>query len=105
MEITQIHIDELEAQVDQLPLIDVREVDEYQAGHVPGALSFPMSGIADQLGELPEGPLNVICQAGGRSQKVCEFLVQQGRSVSNVAGGTGAWANSGRAVVTGDDPR
>ena len=37
------------------PLIDVREEDEFAAGHVPGAVNLPMSTIGDRLDELPEG--------------------------------------------------
>lgn len=105
MDIAQIDVEELAAQGESCPLIDVRETDEYLTGHVPGALSFPMSEIADRVDDLPPGPLNVICQAGGRSQKVCEFLAGQGLGVTNVAGGTGAWVESGKTVATGADPR
>jgi rhodanese-related sulfurtransferase len=86
-------------------LIDVRETSEYEAGHVPGAVHVALSTVPDHVDTFRgAGPAYVICQAGGRSQRACEFLAQQGLDVVNIAGGTGAWINSGRAVVTGSNP-
>jgi len=47
----------------------------------------------------------LICQSGGRSARACDFLDQQGHSVTNVSGGTMAWVMSGRDVVVGVDPK
>lgn len=80
------------------PLIDVRERDEFAAGHVPGAVNLPMSEIADRLDELPAEPFDVICQAGGRSGRVAEALAARGHDVTNVDGGTGEWIAQGRQV-------
>ncbi|MGP3534471.1 rhodanese-like domain-containing protein [Microbacterium sp. RD1] len=78
-----------------VPLIDVREPDEFAAGHVPGAVNVPMSTLGDHLDELPEGPFDVICQVGGRSARVVEALTARGLDATNVDGGTGAWAEAG----------
>ncbi|WP_308491772.1 rhodanese-like domain-containing protein [Microbacterium terrisoli] len=78
-----------------VPLVDVREPDEYAAGHVPGAINLPMSTIRDRMEDLPEGPFNVICQVGGRSARVTKSLEQQGYDVTNVEGGTGEWIARG----------
>ena len=49
-------------------LIDVREDDEWQAGHAPDAQHLPMSRFVERLDELPDAdPLYVICRSGGRS--------------------------------------
>lgn len=80
------------------PLIDVREPDEYAAGHVPGAVNLPMSQLLTRLDELPEVPFDVICQAGGRSAKVVEYLATQGHDATNVEGGTGAWIELGEPI-------
>jgi rhodanese-related sulfurtransferase len=84
-------------------LIDVREPDEYARGHVPGALSVPLATVPDQL-DLFRGPspTYVICQAGGRSRRACEFVEAHGIDAVNVEGGTGAWIASGRETVSGD---
>ena len=50
-----------------VPLIDVREPDEFAAGRVPGAVNLPMSQLGQRLDELPDGAFDVICKVGGRS--------------------------------------
>lgn len=86
-------------------LVDVREVHEYAAGHVPGAVLVPLATVPSALEQFPaDSPTYVICRSGARSYRACEFLAQQGRDVANVEGGTLAWINSGRQTVTGDQP-
>ena len=80
-------------------LIDVREVDEWSDGRVPGAQHIPLATIPDRLGEVPtEGPVYVICALGGRSARAVEFLRANGIEAINVAGGTNEWIDSGRPV-------
>lgn len=91
-------------------LIDVREVDEYTAGHVPGAINVPLSELVDRVHDCLLGPVvHVVCAAGGRSLRACEFLSAHpdGHATSfvNVAGGTNAWVLEGHEVVAGDSPR
>lgn len=86
------------AQRSATPLIDVREPNEFAAGHVPGAVNVPMSEIGNRLDELPDEAFDVICQAGGRSARVVEALEARGYDATNVAGGTGEWIASGHAV-------
>lgn len=79
----------------KLHLIDVREVDEYNMGHVPGAVNFPLSSLANNYTELPKGEtLHIICQSGGRSARACDFLEANSYDVINVEGGTGAWTGT-----------
>lgn len=85
-----------------IALIDVREVHEYAAGHVPEAVSIPMSILPVRLGEVPRGvPVHLICASGARSAMVGQWLDQQGYSTVNVAGGTGAWIAGGGALASG----
>lgn len=81
-----------------VPLIDVREVDEFAAGHVPGAVNIPMSEIGNRLEELPSESFDVICHAGGRSARVIEALETRGYDATNVEGGTSEWIAQGHAV-------
>ena len=105
MNAVEVDITQLEqAQAAGTPLVDVRELDEYVAGHVPGAILLPMSEIVERVDEVPaDGTVYVICEMGGRSEKVVNWLRQQGFDAYNVAGGTKAWVESGRDIVTGSD--
>jgi len=85
-------------------LVDVREPDEWEAGHAEGAYSLPMSQLAERMGELPqEATLLVICHSGGRSARVAATLADAGYHAINVAGGTMAWQSAG-GVVVADGP-
>ncbi|MFI2608011.1 rhodanese-like domain-containing protein [Kitasatospora sp. NPDC018619] len=81
-------------------LLDVREQDEWDAGHVDGALHIPIGEVIARLGELPDGKLYVLCRVGGRSAQVVQYLVQQGRDAVNVDGGMYAWQDAGRPMVS-----
>ncbi|WP_318202405.1 rhodanese-like domain-containing protein [Streptomyces sp. SCL15-4] len=88
-------------------LLDVREDDEWRAGHAEGALHIPLSEFAARYGELAEaapqdGRVHVICRSGGRSAQVTMYLVQQGIDAVNVDGGMQDWQQAGRPVVTDD---
>lgn len=87
-----------------VPVIDVREPDEYVEGHVPGAPLIPLGTVAVRVGEVPSaGEVLIICKSGGRSRKAAELLRAQGIDAINVAGGTMAWIDAGHPVVTGDE--
>lgn len=97
--IPQVEVTDL---TDDVVLVDVREPNEYAAGHAPGAVSVPLGEVRDRAGEITElaGPVHVICKSGGRSQKAAEFLAGQGVRVVNVTGGTTAWAEAGKPLVS-----
>jgi rhodanese-related sulfurtransferase len=104
--ISEIEVAALAARVAEGALVvDVRELHEYTAGHVPGAIPMPLATVPDNLDRFrSDGPTYVICQSGGRSMRACEFASGEGYDVVNVAGGTGAWVDSGNDVVVGDAP-
>ena len=99
----EIDVEELaERLAEGVVVIDVREADEYDSGHVPGALFVPLSELEQRVDEVPSGePVLVICKSGGRSMRARNYLAPLGRDVTNIAGGTMAWIDSGRDVVTG----
>ncbi len=81
-------------------LIDVREQDEWDAGHAPSARLVPMSTISDHLDELPrDQKFLVICHSGGRSRRVTDILLQAGFDAVNVEGGMMAWRDAGGPVT------
>ncbi|WP_063748952.1 rhodanese-like domain-containing protein [Streptomyces sp. NRRL B-24484] len=83
-------------------LLDVREQDEWDAGHVDGALHVPIGQVVARIDELPDGKLYVLCRVGGRSAQVVQYLVAQGRDAVNVDGGMFAWEAAGRPMVGTD---
>lgn len=87
-----------------VPVIDVREPDEYADGHVPGAPLVPLASVPDRVDAFPtSGEVLIICRSGARSGRAAEFLRTQGIDAVNVAGGTLAWIDAGERVVTGDE--
>lgn len=91
---------------DGAAVLDVRNPDEYEEKHVPGAVLVPLPELGERLDEVPEGrPLYVICARGGRSRSAAEaLLLQLGWPVVNVSDGTEGWAASGRPVAAGSEP-
>lgn len=80
-------------------VVDVREPEEYAAGHVPGARPVPLAGVPALAGQLPtDKPVYLVCQSGGRSAQAAAFLAHQGVDAVNVDGGTGDWAAAGYPV-------
>ncbi len=81
-------------------LLDVREPDEYAAGHIPGITLIPMGEVAARLAELPrDKEIIVTCRTGNRSGQVADLLREQGfTNVHNMSGGIVAWEEAGYAV-------
>lgn len=94
---------------DDAVLLDVREQDEWDAGHAPQAVHIPLGDLPGRLAELPEpaDALPVICRSGGRSAQAVAWLTQQGFDVVNVDGGMRAWNQAGKAMASTQpgDPR
>ncbi len=92
-------------EVTELPtdavLLDVREPDEWAAGHAETATHVPLGDVPDRVGELPQGsPLYVICRSGARSGRAVAWLAQQGVDAVNVSGGMRAWDAAGKPMVS-----
>ena len=72
-------------------VIDVREVSEFENGHIYGAINLPLSGLEKNIPMLASQKYFVICQSGGRSQVASQLLSSVGYEVVNVLGGMSAW--------------
>ena len=79
-------------QKEDITILDVREVDEFQAGHIAGALNAPLSTLENGYEQLDSSKrYYVICQGGMRSERACQFLETKGFDVINVEGGMNQW--------------
>ncbi len=88
---------------EQLVVLDVREDDEWEAGHIEGSLHIPLMQLANRFGEVATtGQTLVVCRVGSRSAHATAYLVRQGVDAVNLAGGLAAWANAQRPLVTDD---
>jgi rhodanese-related sulfurtransferase len=82
-------------------LLDVREDDEWQAGHAPGATHIPLGQLGSRSVEVPKDQtVYVICRSGGRSARAAFALLGAGWDAINVAGGMQEWAAAGRPMTT-----
>jgi len=89
---------------DHAYLIDVREDDEWLAGHAPDAVHLPMMQLPARLAEIPEqGDVVIVCRSGHRSAEVVGYLLGRGfGNVRNLADGMVGWSAAGRPLVSED---
>jgi rhodanese-related sulfurtransferase len=81
-------------------IIDVREMNEIQAGTIAGAIPMPLATVPLRLSEFkPHEEVVMICRSGARSAQACMFMHQQGfKNIYNLRGGMFAWAGSGQPL-------
>ena len=73
-------------------VLDVRQPDEYAAGHIPGAVLLPLPQLNQRLAEVPDQRLVVcVCRSGSRSGVATHLLRAKQRNVLNLSGGMLGW--------------
>ncbi len=95
---TEISVDEAHARYPEGAFfLDVREVVEWNTGHVPGTTNIPLSQLASRISELPtDQDIVVICRSGNRSMEGRDILLDAGfKNVTSVAGGVSEWKDAG----------
>ena len=104
--VPEVQVDELaDARAEGGLLIDVREPEEYETVHVPGATLIPLGEVVARVAEVPrDQPVYVICATGNRSAKATQWYRMQGIDARNVAGGTKAWVEAGKPIARGPEP-
>lgn len=102
MAIQECSVTELKAAIASgATVIDVREVGEYQGGHVPEAINIPLSVLPARIAEAPPADvLYLTCRSGARSADAARQFTAAGRQAINVAGGTLAWVDAGLPLNT-----
>ena len=87
-----MQVDEFTKQRADFHLLDVREDDEWTAGHIDGAQHIPLRELAARIGELPkERTIVAVCRSGGRSEAAVRGLRKLGFAAENLEGGVNAW--------------
>jgi rhodanese-related sulfurtransferase len=88
-------------------LLDVREDDEWAAGHAPDAVHLRLSELGERSSEIPrDREVYVICRSGARSAYAAHALTGAGWNAVNVSDGMTGWAVAGRPMIseTGAEP-
>jgi rhodanese-related sulfurtransferase len=85
-------------------ILDVREPDEWAAGHIPGATLIPLGQLTARAGEVPtDRDVVVVCRSGNRSAQGRDILRAAGlMQVTSTAGGMKAWTAAGNPTTTGE---
>jgi rhodanese-related sulfurtransferase len=89
-------------------ILDVREPEEWDAGHLADSLHVPMHAVPawlDSRAADDNRDVVVVCRSGHRSAHVTAWLVEQGVPAANLDGGLLAWAVEHRPLVTDDGRR
>lgn len=86
---------------EQYTLVDVRTPEEYQQGHIQGAINIPHNEIADNLDKLPsDKPIVVYCRSGRRAQTALEILSKQGfNDILHLEGDMLGWQSENRPIA------
>lgn len=84
-------------------VLDVRQPEEWNQGHIPNTTLIPLGELNNRLNELPkDAPIVVVCRSGNRSAQARDLLLQAGFSaVTSMAGGVNQWSASGYPIITG----
>lgn len=81
-------------------LVDVREADEWDGGHIAGAVHVPLGQVRARLDEIPaDAEVITVCRSGMRSSRAAGQLARGGRTVSNLTGGMNGWRAAGLPVT------
>lgn len=89
--------------LDDLQIVDVRDPDEWDAGHIDDADHIPMDQVEQRLDEIDEDtPVVAVCRSGARSGEVAEDLQARGYDAENLEGGMEAWRDEGLPMTSED---
>lgn len=110
-QIHEVALEEAEATIRAADLLlDVREADEFHAGHIPGAINIPRGVLEFKLSNDPAlcaRELNIVlyCKTSGRAAlAACSLQAMGYRQVQSLAGGFDAWSAAGKAQVAANLP-
>ena len=101
-QIKEMDVDTLEAQKEQILLVDVRTEGEVARGVINGATHIPLHLLPIRADQFPQDkPVVIYCNSGARSAQACAFMHAKGfDNMHNLSGGIMAWARSGRPLTS-----
>jgi hydroxyacylglutathione hydrolase len=89
-------------QNERLAVLDVRDAQEWQSGHIPGSQHIHIGDLMHHLNELPlEGPIATICRSGHRAAMAASMVAALGRTPVAVQGGLPDWIARGLPIERG----
>jgi rhodanese-related sulfurtransferase len=84
-------------------VIDVRQPDEYRAGHIAGSKLIPLGELGKRISELPKDKEIVcVCASGSRSRSATKYLVGAGYNAFDMSGGMFAWQRAQLPIKKGN---
>lgn len=99
----EVSVDEVAAAItaDSHTILDVREPDEWEAGHIAEAVHIPLGDLEFRIQELPAGkPVYTVCRSCKRSLVAVDILAAGGiAETKSMAGGMIAWAEAGKPYI------
>ncbi|GAA4725124.1 rhodanese-like domain-containing protein [Brevibacillus fulvus] len=94
-QVKEITPEQLMAKLEQgedIQVIDVREPEEWNEGHIPQAKLIPLMSLPARIDELDvEKPVYMVCRSGARSHRATQYLTDLGYDATNMVGGMLAW--------------
>jgi rhodanese-related sulfurtransferase len=103
-QVPEVDVTDAHSGASQRLLLDVREANEWEAGHAPGATWIPLGDLERARLEVPfNRQIVCVCRSGQRSARAAEALIGWGFDAVNMAGGMRAWAAAGLPVVRDDE--
>lgn len=95
----QMDTEYLARRLNDVTVVDVRRDDEWEAGHIPGAIHIPLAAISKRFAEIPnDKPVAIHCQGGTRSAIAASILETNGIHAANISGGFSEWVAGGGKV-------
>jgi len=83
-------------------VVDVRQPEEYQAGHIAGAKLIPLGALSQRMKELPKDrEIVCVCASGSRSRAAAKQLIGAGYTVLDMSGGMMTWQRAGLPMKKG----
>lgn len=106
MHVDSIDVATLAQDLGRYQVVDVRYPNEWEAGHIDGAVHIPMDYVFDNADELDRArPVVTVCRSGNRSAEAAEDFAKEGFEVQSLSGGIEAWVDHGLPIVASDGGR